>query len=451
MERRLCVENSVESVGLLQSVVKQLKVMKTYIAANTESTPIDADNFTQNSSIPSEEEEDDGCLDFDLLIPSFFFYEEEDLSDEVSFHPNEVRGTYSSCEKHQSLKELVIHHSGLLSKDCSPILSDYSRSIFDREVHVDGKLFVELPESIACHLGSDKDDFLVLHKTSKMSYKLLIDECLFMDMNFARWIYDRGKVFDVLKEYFSFAVTYRIGIDTMTSCEVAPVGSILLGNYKEELVNELILKHGSQVVLLVDTWIVSVLMIVSNGMNNKMIAALPERNKFLLLMSARVASIKKVHKGSVQMLSVIESEEDYITTTELYWKLLRAVNSSSDHKYSCFIPPWSLNIREEDMSTSAKFFRVDLFRVIIDRQEGDVHHILLRESQKLSVLIFSAYTIARTRLYLLRIYTYPLSPEVYGRYMIQEKVVLKVLQSNCSFLYTFKFTLYLLLRCNQLA
>ncbi|XP_026402495.1 uncharacterized protein LOC113298035 isoform X5 [Papaver somniferum] len=404
MERRLCVENSVESVGLLQSVVKQLKVMKTYIAANTESTPIDADNFTQNSSIPSEEEEDDGCLDFDLLIPSFFFYEEEDLSDEVSFHPNEVRGTYSSCEKHQSLKELVIHHSGLLSKDCSPILSDYSRSIFDREVHVDGKLFVELPESIACHLGSDKDDFLVLHKTSKMSYKLLIDECLFMDMNFARWIYDRGKVFDVLKEYFSFAVTYRIGIDTMTSCEVAPVGSILL-----------------------------------------------ERNKFLLLMSARVASIKKVHKGSVQMLSVIESEEDYITTTELYWKLLRAVNSSSDHKYSCFIPPWSLNIREEDMSTSAKFFRVDLFRVIIDRQEGDVHHILLRESQKLSVLIFSAYTIARTRLYLLRIYTYPLSPEVYGRYMIQEKVVLKVLQSNCSFLYTFKFTLYLLLRCNQLA
>ncbi|XP_026406010.1 uncharacterized protein LOC113301450 [Papaver somniferum] len=135
MELRLCTENSVESLGLLQSVVKKLKTMKKYIA-DTESTHVDADsvrNFTQSSSIPSEEEEaNEDCHDFELLIPSFFFYEEGDLSDEMNFQTRKVRGTLDSCEKFQSLNDLVINHNKLIGKNCSPILSDYSRILFDR-------------------------------------------------------------------------------------------------------------------------------------------------------------------------------------------------------------------------------------------------------------------------------------------------------------------------------
>ncbi|KAI3854489.1 hypothetical protein MKW92_050120, partial [Papaver armeniacum] len=77
-----------------------------------------------------------------------------------------------------------------------------------------------MAESIVCHLGSGRDDFLVQLKMGKMSNKLLIEECLFMVMNYARWIYDRGKVFDILKEYFYFAVTSKFDVDTITSCEL---------------------------------------------------------------------------------------------------------------------------------------------------------------------------------------------------------------------------------------
>ncbi|KAI3869480.1 hypothetical protein MKW92_042583, partial [Papaver armeniacum] len=66
-------------------------------------------------------------------------------------------------------------------------------------------------------------------------------------MNSARWIYDRGSVLDVFKGCFSITVTYRFGVDTITSYELVIVRSILMGNDKEELVYELVLKHGSQV------------------------------------------------------------------------------------------------------------------------------------------------------------------------------------------------------------
>ncbi|KAI3856735.1 hypothetical protein MKW92_047024, partial [Papaver armeniacum] len=66
MERRLCDENSEESLGLLQSVVQQLKTMKKYIADHMEPTPSDSDSdsdlvsdSTQKTPIPLAEEEDE--------------------------------------------------------------------------------------------------------------------------------------------------------------------------------------------------------------------------------------------------------------------------------------------------------------------------------------------------------------------------------------------------------
>ncbi|KAI3852941.1 hypothetical protein MKX03_029876 [Papaver bracteatum] len=109
----------------------------------------DEDDYLDLKLIPQflfvETEEDDDCLDFELLISSFFFYEEEDLPDDVNFQTTEVMSTDSSCEKHQSLKELVINHRKLLCKDCSPILLDYSRVLFDR-----GKRFVVIGSYPCC-------------------------------------------------------------------------------------------------------------------------------------------------------------------------------------------------------------------------------------------------------------------------------------------------------------
>ncbi|XP_026433173.1 uncharacterized protein LOC113330578 isoform X2 [Papaver somniferum] len=46
MERRLCDENSEESLGLLQSVVQQLKTMKRYITDHMEPTSVYSDLVT---------------------------------------------------------------------------------------------------------------------------------------------------------------------------------------------------------------------------------------------------------------------------------------------------------------------------------------------------------------------------------------------------------------------
>ncbi|KAI3857950.1 hypothetical protein MKX03_006164, partial [Papaver bracteatum] len=68
MERRLYDENSEESLGLLQSVVQQLKTMKKYIADHMEPIPFDSDSVsdsTQKFLIPlaAEENEDSMIVD----------------------------------------------------------------------------------------------------------------------------------------------------------------------------------------------------------------------------------------------------------------------------------------------------------------------------------------------------------------------------------------------------
>lgn len=98
----------------------------------------------------------------------------------------------------------------------------------EAEISGDQQLFVKMPESIVCKLGSEINNFFPQGTKGKMSNKLLIVEYPFMNMTSARWLYDGRKVFDVLNGYFSFALTYKLGVDTITSYE-------------------LVLKHGHQV------------------------------------------------------------------------------------------------------------------------------------------------------------------------------------------------------------
>ncbi|XP_026433172.1 uncharacterized protein LOC113330578 isoform X1 [Papaver somniferum] len=93
MERRLCDENSEESLGLLQSVVQQLKTMKRYITDHMEPTSVYSDlvsDSTQKSSISLAEEEEES-LDC-KLIPPFIFEKNENStvldSHEQIFFPN---------------------------------------------------------------------------------------------------------------------------------------------------------------------------------------------------------------------------------------------------------------------------------------------------------------------------------------------------------------------------
>ncbi|KAI3894570.1 hypothetical protein MKX03_015076, partial [Papaver bracteatum] len=99
MKRRLYDENSEESMGLLQSVVQQLKTMKKYIADHMEPIPVDSysvSNSTQKSSIPLAAEKDES-LDRKLILP-FFFEENEDSMVVDSHEGNPLANSSSSFD-----------------------------------------------------------------------------------------------------------------------------------------------------------------------------------------------------------------------------------------------------------------------------------------------------------------------------------------------------------------
>ncbi|XP_026445320.1 uncharacterized protein LOC113345880 [Papaver somniferum] len=249
-------------------------------------------------------------------------------------------------------------------------------------------------------LGSE--DFLVQLKKVKLHNKLLIDKYLFMVINSAPFIYDRGKLFYVLKGYFSLAETYKIGFDTTTFCELVLLGSILKNNYKEERVYKLVLKHGSQVNWLVATWIIFVFMVITNVESKKWSAALSESNRLLFFLLARVLRSKRTHKWYFQLLGrkragicllqltyelpeviavqflrlkhVVESTKDDIPVAEFSCQPIRVLNSVSDHKFSCCIPLWSFNCGVKDIKilTAAKVPYGESLMTTVARQEGDL-------------------------------------------------------------------------------
>lgn len=440
--------------------------------------------FSQNSSNPSEEEEDDS-LKLEL-IPQYFFVETEDVDSltSMSLPIEEVEAPEimefsklnsvkldKTCDSKMDSSMDFITHLQLNCKHYSYLRLDFTNSIIDRGKWFDGsvlnddykgnfhyegvlkfgyhikrvfddskvyllvknvaryvasKMFVKMPMSIACKLGRGRDAFLVQLKMGKPNNKLLLGKCLFMVINSAPMIYDRGKLFDFLKGYFSLAETYKIGVDTTIFCELVLLGSILKDNYKEEWVYQLVLKHGSQVNWLVATWIIFVSMIITNVESKKWTAAFSETNRLLFFLLARVLRTKRTHKWYFQVLGrkragicllqltyelpkviavqflllkyVVESTKVDIPAAEFSCQPSRVLNSVIDHKFSCCIPLWSLNcgVKVIKIPTTAKVPCGESLMTIVARQEGDVLHILLIELKFLLMLIAPVPTIVRT-------------------------------------------------------
>ncbi|RZC80362.1 hypothetical protein C5167_042934, partial [Papaver somniferum] len=59
------------------------------------------------------------------------------------------------------------------------------------------------------------NDFILLLTTAQISYKFIVNECLFLIIKFARWIYDRGKLLGN-QGYFTFTTSYKCCVVTIT-------------------------------------------------------------------------------------------------------------------------------------------------------------------------------------------------------------------------------------------
>ncbi|XP_026457575.1 uncharacterized protein LOC113358256 [Papaver somniferum] len=171
MEQRLYDDNSVESLGLLQSVIQQLKTMKKYIADQMDPTHVDSDlvsELTQKSSISSAESEDeskDESLDCRFL-PPFCFKEDVDPLNGVSLQPEDISKSVindfnrANCVKFFSetlanvecLNDLFFLHTKILGIACSHFKLDDSRLLFDR-----GKFASKLIFQLLLSLGYDSE------------------------------------------------------------------------------------------------------------------------------------------------------------------------------------------------------------------------------------------------------------------------------------------------------
>ncbi|XP_026422162.1 uncharacterized protein LOC113318242 isoform X1 [Papaver somniferum] len=67
----------------------------------------------------------------------------------------------------------------------------------------------------ACMIYTGGNDFILLLTTAQISYKFIVNECLFLIIKFARWIYDRGKLLGN-QGYFTFTTSYKCCVVTIT-------------------------------------------------------------------------------------------------------------------------------------------------------------------------------------------------------------------------------------------
>ncbi|KAI3851274.1 hypothetical protein MKX03_002262 [Papaver bracteatum] len=162
--------------------------------SNTEDSAISIVDFTVSpseeiKSIPTDfEDEHDDSINFELLIPLFFFDEEEELSDVVNFQASEVTSNKGSCKKLQSLKDFVSGHNKVFGKNRFVLPSDYSGSIFDRGKYavVPPNFFGKLIPPLIPSLGFKSDlrftDSIIplfcndveIHVDGKMFVKMLL-------------------------------------------------------------------------------------------------------------------------------------------------------------------------------------------------------------------------------------------------------------------------------------
>ncbi|XP_026421928.1 uncharacterized protein LOC113318015 [Papaver somniferum] len=253
MERRLCDENSEESLGLLQSVVQQMKTMKKYIVEHMEPNPVYSDSdsvsdSTQKSSISLAEEEDE-YLDC-KLISSYFFEENENStvldSHEQKHFPNwsimmdtfQIKNVPDKYDRN-FVQELLYKH-GYWSDSLPSGVTTAAWCMFDKKL-----------ETAGWNSSGIRKYSLSQRKIDKVSYKLIVDECLLLILDSFRMIFDRGKGGKLIKGYLLIDSDYRFCFEVFTSVSfVLNVGSVSMAYDKEKFVHELLTKHGFEA----DSW-----------------------------------------------------------------------------------------------------------------------------------------------------------------------------------------------------
>ncbi|XP_026435332.1 uncharacterized protein LOC113333056 [Papaver somniferum] len=96
-----------------------------------------------------------------------------------------------------------------------------------------------------------KNYSLSQRKVDKVSYKLIVDECLFLILDSFRRIFDRGKEGKLIKGYLLIDSDYRFCFEVFASVSfVLNVGSVSMAYDKEKFVHEILTKHGFEA----DSW-----------------------------------------------------------------------------------------------------------------------------------------------------------------------------------------------------
>ncbi|XP_026418522.1 uncharacterized protein LOC113314292 [Papaver somniferum] len=224
-------------------------------------------------------------------------------------------------------------------------------------------------------LGSVRDDFHFQLQKCKVSNTTI------REMHSARWLYDRGK------GYFNFADAHSLVFDTHSSGVIILIGWIFLDAHCANLVFVILAEFGHCLDLLFAYSHMSLL--VKNGEEN-LVDVLSKRTTFLFLLWAAVVSFNKAYKWYAHVLGMKRADFFFL---HLKCALLE----------------------------------------VIDRQNGDVHQIILHQFRKLSVLLLSVHIYDSTRLYLARndsCQHFPsITSEIYDRIMIQQGVRQFILSS----------------------
>ncbi|XP_026414290.1 uncharacterized protein LOC113309976 [Papaver somniferum] len=176
-----------------------------------------------------------------------------------------------------------------------------------------------------------------------------------------------------------------------------------------------------------------------------LVAAFSEGNIFLFLLLVRVVSFNMAPKWFAQVLSMMGEEIFFL---QLKYGLLQLKYVLPDAIFGCQFESLVVDfirflkeIFNPAYTSSILYHEVHQSRVIIDRQDNNVHHILLKKFRKFSVLIFSVHTYVSTRLYHARIDIFQQSPlltsETFWRFLIQEGVIMTVGRLKWSYIHTF--------------
>ncbi|RZC67796.1 hypothetical protein C5167_011487 [Papaver somniferum] len=196
-------------------------------------------------------------------------------------------------------------------------------------------------------------------------------------------VYDRGK------GYLNFDDAYSLAFDTHSSRVIILIRWIFLDAHNANLVFVILAEFGHCLDFLFKYS--HMLMLVKNGEEN-LVAGFSKRTRFLFLLWAAVVSLNKTYKWYAHVMGMKRVESFFL---HLKCALLE----------------------------------------VIERQNGDMHQLILHQFQQFSVLRFSVHIYVSTRFYLARImidscqHIPSLTSEIYDSFMIQKGVRQFILSS----------------------